>query len=386
MARKDRTKPLTAIFVRNVKQTGRYGDGGRGSHGLYLRVHRMKSGRLSKSWGQRLRIGGKPTNIGLGPYPVVTLAEARAKALHNRREAFNGRDPRAPGIPTLAAAAEKVIAFKAESWKAGSPLPKQWRQSLRDYAFPKIGSKRVDLITTADVLAVLRPIWNEKRATAKRVRQRLGAIMDWAIAQGYREGNPARDASAALPKNGGKAKHHRALPSAKVADALARVRASGTRPATRLCLEFVALTAVRSGEARGSTWSEIDVEAALWTIPAERMKGGRAHRVPLSSGALAILREAREHFGGSGLVFPSHTGRPLIRLSRTFQKLGIPGTAHGLRSSFRDWCSENSISRELGEACLSHRVGNAVELAYKRSDLLQQRRAVMQRWSEFLDG
>ena len=384
--RKDWRKPLTAAYVRTIRQPGTYGDGGRGSHGLYLRVWTRPNGRTGKAWAQRLMIGGKVTCIGLGNADLVTLADARAKALENRRETFAGRDPRALGIPSFADAAAKVIRLHSETWKAGSRLPHKWEQTLRDYAFPKIGAKRIDTITTADVLAVLVPIWSDKRPTAQAVRTRIGAVMKWAVAKGYREDNPAGDAiGAALPRNGAKTVHHRAMPHAEVGAALAKVRASTSKPATRLCLEFLTLTAVRSGEARGATWDEIDTAAKLWTIPGERMKTGAAHRVPLSARALEILAEARKLSKGSGLVFPGKGGGEIssVALSGMLRRLGLAGTVHGFRSSFRDWAGDTGEAREIAEAALAHVVGG-VEGSYFRSDLLARRRALMFRWADYL--
>ena len=230
-----RKRPLTAAFVARVKTPGRYGDGGLGGLGLYLRVHRMKSGRVSKSWGQRIRVGGKPTNLGLGSYPVVTLREAREKALENRRAVHWGHDPRDAGVPTFEAAVDKVIAIHSPTWKNPSRMAGQWRQTLRDYAHPRIGRKRVSEVATADVLAILKPIWSSKPATARAVHQRIGAVMNWAVAKGYRLDNPAGDAiTAALPRNGNAIRHHKALPHGEVAAALAKVRDSESHAGVRL--------------------------------------------------------------------------------------------------------------------------------------------------------
>ncbi len=381
-----RPKRLSAAFVRTVKRPGRYGDG-RGGYGLSLLVKPTASGRLSKTWAQRMRIAGKPFNVGLGPYPVVTLAEARAKALENRRAIEKGVDPRSGGMPTFERAAEKVIALHAKNWK-GDASEKQWRQCLRDYVFPKLGRKRVGEITTADVLACLVPIWNEKRPTAARVRRRIGAVMKWAVAKGYREDNPAGDAiAAALPRGGRHRTHFRALPHGEVGAALGAVRESDAWLGIRLCLEFVALTATRSGEARRALWPEIDWDRATWTVPAERMKTGCEHRVPLSSGALAVLEQAREIENGSGLIFPSFKGLELRspQVAGAFRDLGIPSTVHGLRSSFRDWAAETGVDRTVAEAALAHKVGG-VEGAYFRSDLFERRRQVMQDWAAYLAG
>ena len=300
-----RPRILSAAFVRTVKRPGRYGDG-RGGYGLSLLVKPMSNGRMSKSWAQRLQINGKPVNIGIGAYPIVTLAEARDKALANRRTVAQGGDPLGEGIPTFARATEKVIALHAKGWK-GSENERQWRNSLVTYAHPLLGRKRVDQITTADVMGVLLAgdLWNTKRETARRVRQRIGAVMKWAVAKGYREDNPAGDAiGAALPRNGNRKQHFRSLPHAEVAAALAKVRTSGAWTGTKLAIEYMILAASRPGETRLATWDEIDFEAATWTIPAIRMKAGRAHRVPLSRRALEVLTEAKAIRDATGLLFP----------------------------------------------------------------------------------
>ncbi len=379
-----RPRQLNAAFVRTVRRPGRYGDG-RGGYGLSLLVKPMASGRLSKSWAQRLRINGRPFNLGLGAYPIVTLAEARAKALANRRDVEKGRDPRGGGVPTFEQAAEKVIRLHAKNWK-GPSSEAQWRQTFRDYAFPKLGRKRVSEINTAEVLACLVPIWNEKRVTARRVRQRIGAVMKWAVAKGYRQDNPAGDAiAAALPKVGGRRKHFRALPHARVAGAMEKVRDAGGWLARRLCLEFIVLTAARSGEVRGARWDEIDFDNAMWIVPEERMKAGKEHRVPLSTQALAVLAQARDNASSPDLVFPSVRGLVHRRqaLTRLLKELGIESTVHGFRSSFRDWAAETGVERAIAEAALAHTVGG-VEGAYFRSDLLERRREVMEDWGRYI--
>lgn len=370
------SKPLSASFVKHVKRQGRYGDGGRGSHGLYLRVWLRPNGRVGKAWAQRLRIGGKVTSLGLGPYPIVTLAEARAKALDNRRAAHAGRDPRGGGVPTFEAAAKKVIKLHSRTWKAGSRVPLEWEQTLGDYAFPVLGSKSVAEITSGDVLAVLTPIWHTKSATAKKVRQRIGAVMKWAIAQGHRRDNPAGDEiKAALPKGNGRVRHHRALPHERVAEVLSKTR----RNTNGLALRFVALTACRVGEVAGAKWSEI--EGDMWTIPASRMKTRRQHRVPLSSAALRVLAEAKSD---SPFVFPGPRGKPVARQSIGRALEGTRATPHGFRSSFRNWCAETGVAREVAERALAHVVSNKVEAAYNRTDLLERRREVMEAWGRYV--
>ena len=379
-----RPRQLSAAFVRTVRRPGRYGDG-RGGYGLSLLVKPTANGRLSKSWAQRLRINGKPFNLGLGAYPIVTLAEARAKALANRRDVEKGRDPRGGGVPTFEQAAEKVIRLHAKNWK-GPASEAQWRQAFRDYAFPKLGRKRVSDINTADVLACLVPIWNEKRVTASRVRQRIGAVMKWAVAKGYREDNPAGDAiAAALPRIGGRRNHFRALPHAEVAGAIEKVRDADGWLAKRLCLEFIVLTAARSGEVRGARWDEIDFENAMWIVPEERMKAGKEHRVPLSTRALAVLAQARDNASSPDLVFPSIRGFVQQRqtLMKLLKELGIESTVHGFRSTFRDWAAETGVERAIAEAALAHTVGG-VEGAYFRSDLLERRREVMEDWARYI--
>ena len=386
-ARKDgfqRPRTLSAAFVRTVTRPGKYGDG-RGGFGLALLVREMANGRISRLWVQRVRIVGRPTNLGLGRYPVVTLAEARTAALANVRAIAQGRDPRAARVPTFAAAVEQVIALHEPTWRGGKHA-QHWRQTLRDYAIPLFGRLPVSDVTTAHVLAVLVPIWNEKRTTARLVRQRIGAVMKWAVAQGFRGDNPAGDAiAAALPKTGNSVKHMRALPHGEVGAALARVRAADVWPVNKLAFEFLVLTAARSGEVRGATWDEVDLVAAVWTIPAERMKAKRAHRVPLSASALAVLRQAQPH-GDGGLIFPSARGRMLMDhvLSGLMRQLKIPAVAHGFRSSFRDWCGETGQPRELAEAALAHAIPNAVEAAYARSDLFERRRRLMNDWTAYL--
>ena len=380
---------LSARFVETIQEPGRYGDG-RGSGGLSLRVKRTARGHLSKSWGQRISVDGRPRNLGLGTWPHVSLAEARQKCALNlvargRGELITGRKRT---VPTFEEAVENVIAIHRAGWKDGGRSEQLWRATLRDHAMPQLGGRPVHRINTADVMAVLLPIWNGKRATARQVRHRISAVMRWAVAQGYREDNPAGDAiGAALPKNGVQVQHRRALPYAEVAAAIATVRGSGAFPMTVLAFEFLVLTACRSGEVRGARWEEMDLEAREWSIPAERMKTGREHRVPLSTRALAVLREAREHADGSGLVFPSARGGCLSEatIGKMVRDLGIGAVPHGFRSSFRDWAAERTEApREVCELALAHVNRDRVEAAYRRTDLFERRRALMESWSEFL--
>ena len=381
---------LSASFVRAISIPGRYGDG-RGGFGLSLLVKDSLSvpGRQSKTWSQRLRIDSKPINIGLGPYPLVTLAEAREMALDNARAVRQGHDPRTARkntVPTFAQALDAVINLHSANWRDRGRSEKQWRASTETYVLPRLGHRPVDAISSSDVLTVLLPIWNEKRETARRVRQRISATMKWAIARGYRQDDPAGDAIAeALPKNSIGKVRHMALPHDKVAAALATIRATSAHPNTRLALEFLVLTAARSGEIRGARWDEIDLDSATWTVPAERMKAGKEHRVPLSAQAMALLTKAREYANGSVLLFPGPSGRAVTSTaySKLLHENGVGCVPHGFRSSFRDWCSETGQPREVAEHALAH-VVRGVEGAYQRSDLFNRRRALMAAWADYV--
>ncbi len=384
----ERQKSLSAAFVKTVKAPGRYGDG-RGNHGLYLRVRHTADGSVGKLWAQRLRINSKPVNLGLGNFPRVTLAEAREKALANVRAVDRGEDPRvkAVEIPTFADAMESTIEVLRPNWKSGSKTEKQLRYLLGEYALPHIGDKPIDSIIPADVLAFLAPLALEKPATAGKLKTQMGQVFKWSIAQGLRTDNPAdQNINAALPKLSTK-EHRRALPYADVPSAVKIVRESGAWQSTRLALEFLILTAARSGEVRLAEWSEIDRDSAIWTIPASRMKSEREHRVPLSARAMDILAEARDLEDGSGLIFPSPTGKPLSdsTMSKLLRENGIQAVPHGFRSSFRDWCAEANIDRQIAESALAHNVGDATETAYLRSDVLALRRAAMDAWAIYLN-
>ena len=382
---------LSARFVATVREPGRYGDG-RGSGGLSLLVRRTTRGHLAKSWAQRIEVDGRTHNLGLGVWPHVSLAEARRKCAFNlvTRDRGEPVTVRQRAVPTFAEAAETVIAMHRTGWKHGGRSEEDWRMTLRNYAMPRLARRPVNRISTADLMAILAPIWNEKRVTARKVRQRIGAVMLWAVAQGYREDNPAGDAiGAALPRRAVRPRHFAALHYGEVAGAIAAARASEAPRLTVLAFEFLVLTACRSAEVRGARWAEMDLAERAWRIPAGRMKTGREHRVPLSARALAVLGEAKTLGGCSELVFPSATRRPLSRaaLSRMVRKLGIAAVPHGFRSSFRDWSAECSDApREVCELALAHVNTNAVEAAYRRTDLFERRRALMEQWAAFLGG
>ena len=377
---------LSAAFVKTVKDPGRYGDG-RGGFGLSLLVQRRAAGGLARSWSQRLWIDGGPVNVGLGAYPIVTLAEARAKALENRRMVERGEDPRKPRrtVPTFADACERVIELHRPTWK-NSRTAGQWRGSLAAHALPVLGGMTVDTIGTGDVLRVLRPLWTDRPAIAGQLRTRISAVMRWCIGEGHRTDNPAGDAvTAALPRQNGTRQHHRAADHADVAGVLATVRDSGAWEGAKLALAFTALTATRGAEARGATWVEIDGDT--WNIPGERMKTGRPHRIPLSRQALDVLREARALSRGGvepeGVVFPAVRGGELSGTVLLRALAGTDSTVHGFRSSFRSWCADTGVDRELAEAALAH-VAGTVERAYQRSDMHERRRDLMQSWADYI--
>ena len=379
-------KRLTAVTVARAKHSGKkspdkFYDG----NGLILFV--QPSG--SKQWVWQGTVDGRRKELGLGGYPVVSLREAREKAFEFKKIARSGGDPaatvRKKRIPTFAEAAERCFALQRSNWKETHAA--RWWASLRDYAIPKIGKIPVDKVTGQDVSSCIESHWETKQDTMRRVRQRISAVMRWAIAQGFRADNPAGDAiSAALPKHNGGTRHFRALPYSEVGAAIEKIRQSGAHIGTKLAFEFLVLTATRSGEARNAQWDEVDLEKRVWTIPGERMKTGKEHRVPLSKRAVEILREARELPGKSGLVFPSITDRPLsdATMSKLVKENGIQAVPHGFRSSFKDWCTENGVLWEVAEACLAHVIGNKVERAYLRSDLFDLRREVMDRWGAFV--
>ena len=391
--RERRTKPrsrhpenaLSAAFVRAIAEAGRYCDG----QGLYLQVD--PSG--NRRWIQRLVIGGRRSELGLGGFPLVSLKEARTQAFANRRVARAGGDPlagkrRGRGVPTFAEAAASVVEQKRSGWR--NPKHAQdWPASLERFVFPRFGERLVSEVTSADVLGVLAPIWHEKPETARRVRQRIGTVMQWAVAMEYRPDNPCERVGATLGRQRDVVRHMRALPHAEVAEAVAIVRASGATAAAKLAFEFLVLTAARSGEVRLAQWDEMDLHAEVWTVPAERMKANREHRVPLSCPAAEILRTARTLRNGGNLVFPSPRGKPFsdMTLSKLLKEQGVQAVPHGFRSSFRDWASEETNHpREVVEAALAHQVKDKVEAAYARSTLFDRRRRLMGDWATYLAG
>lgn len=376
---------ITKTEVKRVSEAGIY----RADDTLYLRVR--PSGR--KHWIQRIVIEGRRTDLGLGSVEFVSLDEARRIALDNRAKIRNGDNPitdnRKVLMPTFGIAATKTHASLKPTWK-NKQHSVSWMQVVQKHAFPVLENLPVDTITQRHVLDVLEPIWNKQPETARRVRQRIRAVLRWCQSKEYVTHNVADERiDGALPAMPKVKEHHKALPYRDVPEAV-RVISSRVSSA-RLCLRFLILTAVRSNEAREATWDEIDRETRTWNIPAERMKGGKPHRVPLSESALVVLDDAEHLRDGSDLIFPSVTKsrHPMTpdNLMKVWRKTGVAKdtTVHGFRTSFRTWAAEQTdIPREVLELALAHNLGSAVEQAYSRSDLLEKRVRLMDHWAEFL--
>ncbi|MGM0914120.1 MAG: tyrosine-type recombinase/integrase [Pseudomonadota bacterium] len=388
-------KELSALEVRRIVEPGTHAVGG--VPGLLLQV----SAKGGRSWLLRTRTAGRRREFGLGSFPAVTLANARAKASELREKLAEGIDPvaeRQAARDALLAAERKRITFDqcaAEVVKvkqAESRNPKhaaQWESTLATYATPVLGALPVSEIELAHVVEVLRPIWETKTETATRVRQRIEAVLSWATTHGYRQGqNPAEwrgNLDTVLPKPAKvkKTRNHAALPIDDMGAFMRDLRGRDALAARGL--EFAILTAARSGEVRGATWAEIDLAAKVWTIPGERMKAGKPHRVPLSDDALAILRglPAGEP---EALVFPTTRGRQLSENAfiALLKRMGVEATAHGFRSTFRDWVAERTATpHDVAEMALAHTIKNSAEAAYRRGDLLEKRRRLMKQWAEF---
>ena len=405
------TKELSALEVGRIAAIGYHHVGG--VSGLVLQVSRSGT----KSWLMRVSVGGKRREIGLGGFPDVTLAGAKEAARNVREKIRAGIDPvaeKAAARSALAAAvasalsfkqaAEKYIEANEAAWKNAKHAA-QWTSTLETYAYPIIGNLQVAHVDTAHIVNVLEPIWNIKTETASRLRGRIESVIDWAKVRGYRKGeNPARwkgHLDHILPARNKvqKTKHHAALDyrnAGAFMAALKTVDGMGAR-----ALEFAILCSSRSGEVRGSTWSEIDFDSATWTIPAERMKAEREHRVPLSRAAIELLN-GLERMSGTPLVFPNAKNEILSDMTLTAvirrmhdasTKTGDAGwcdhsgkviTAHGFRSTFRDWAGETTAyPREVIEHALAHQLADKAEAAYQRGDLLDKRRRLMADWAKY---
>lgn len=381
---------LNALAVAKANTPGYLGDGG----GLYLQV--TSAG--ARSWIYRFMLQGRRREMGLGPYPDVSLASARALASNARSLVKTGQDPIDARRQTVGhrltfdEAAKKFIEANEVAWRAETHR-KHWRVSLATYASPVVGSMAVGSIGLTEIKSILTPIWHDKPETAFRLRGRIERVLDWATVSGHRDNtqNPARwrghlDKILPALSQVHRAKHFESVPVDGVATIYDRLCQSKAMSA--LGLRFIILTAARAGEVAGLTWGEIDMEGRVWALPATRSKTGRVHRVPLSDEAIAVLKTAQAIATGD-LVFPgwSH-GRPLAL--KSFRRIlasagGGSATVHGFRSSFRDWASERTTyPREVAEMALAHLVGSKVELAYLRTDMFERRKLMMADWSNFV--
>nr|WP_307513159.1 site-specific integrase [Brevundimonas vesicularis] len=386
------------LAVSRLRKPGLHAVGG--VPGLALQV--LKSG--GRTWILRVMIGTRRREMGLGGYPGVTLAAAREAAREARDLIRKGIDPieaakkaRAALLVTptagytFRAAAEAYIAAHEASWK--NPKHRdQWTATLKNYAYPVMGKLDVAAIELPHVMRVLEPIWNKKTETAKRLRGRIEMVLDWAGARGFRSGpNPARwrghlDKLLAKPSKVHRITHHRALPIDEMAHFMTQLRsAEGTGARA---LEFAILTAARSGEVRGATWKEIDLDARVWTISAERMKAAREHRAPLSKAAVAVLSAMPSGRPDAYVFKAAHGGRISdMTISAVLRRLEVDAVPHGFRSTFRDWAAERTTyPNEVAEMALAHAVGNKVEAAYRRGDLFEKRLAMMDDWADFCFG
>ena len=381
-------KALSTVRINSIKSKGRFADG----NGLYLVVD--PSG--AKRWVLRTMVRGKRRDIGLGGLKLVSLAEAREKAAEFRKMAREGGDPVAERrkatktAPTFKEAAKAVY----ESYKAAWKNPKhvaQWISSMEAYAFPIIGTLRVDEIETTDVMRVLSPIWLSKPETARRVRQRMKSTLDWAKASGFRSGdNPVDGVTSGLPKHTDRDNHFQAIPYKEVPKFVVALRDSNTNEIVRLAFELLILTATRTNEVLNADWAEIDLKKKVWTIPGSRMKTSQEHRIPLSSRALELFKRAQKIGNEEGIVFPGRDSKkPLSNMAflMSIRRMGLDFTAHGFRSAFRDWAAETTnYPRDVCEMALAHSIKNKTEAAYRRGDLFEKRKELMKSWDRFIVG
>ncbi len=386
---------LSATGIKHITKPGWHGDGG----GLYLEVD--PSG--AKRWAMRLMINGKRRDFGLGSLQKVTLLNARQQAALYREKAYAGinpvQDDKAGGEQTSAISFKKAadsahLARKSE-WSNGKHVD-QWINTLRDYAFPIIGDLPVDKIGTPEVLNVLTKIWSEKPETARRLKQRIKTVFEWARVAGHRSGdNPVDLIGQALPKHSARVTHHEALPYIEVGKFIEQLWQSDADETTKEAFEFLIITAARTGEIRLALWGEIDFDNATWTLPSERMKARREHCVPLPARAIELLKKRLEKISAPAsedfIFVDRFSGASLSenRFLNAREAMGYTGrcTPHGFRSTFRDWAAEETtFPNEVVEMALAHTIKSKAEAAYRRGDLLAKRRALMTAWSEYIEN
>ena len=376
---------LTTKFIENITKAGKYYD----QHGLFLHVR--PSG--AKKWLQRYTIKGRRREIGLGSAKVVTVAQARRNAYNNLILVSEGIDPiedkkKDKRIPNFEAAARSVYDVNLPTW-SNAKHASQFITTLETYAFPVIGNITIKDINTTHILQILSPIWVTKSETAKRVRQRLSTVFKWCIAKHWRLDDPADIAIVqALPRQSKKIMHRKSISYNEVANFLQIIKGSSARQSTKLGLEFLILTATRSGEVRKASWNEID--GSLWTIPAERMKAGVTHRIPLPARCIEILNLARQISKGSKYIFEgTQANKPLSEntFNKLIKELNLDVHVHGFRTSFRTWTQEKTnYPREIAETALAHSLKDKSEAAYARSDLLEKRAEMMEAWAQFINS
>ena len=412
MARLER---LTPQFVEDISDPGRYSDG-RGANGLSLRVRSSRDGQtVRKTWEQRVWIGGHVTTLGLGPVVSLSLSAARSQAAANMHQ-INSATRRVSALdrrlaelafptvggtkivatnnstsvsPTFKDVAEEYIEAQLSGWKPGSKTELQTRSLLDRYVLPSIGNLPVSSVQAAHVHDILSPIWLSKVETSKKLKRLISSIFTVAIAKEYREDNPVNRAAIGLGRQRSVVQHAAAIPYSQVRQVIEYIRGSRSYEAKKLAAELLILTATRTSEVRGALWPEINIDAGVWTIPAHRMKGGREHRIPLSFSAKVVLviAGAYRQVDSEALIFTDGRGRPLSQDSiRQLIKRRFPdATAHGFRSSFRDWVAEvTDYPAEIAEHALAHLEGSATVRAYLRTDMFERRRALMEDWADYV--
>ena len=379
---------LTAMTVKKLSKPGKYADG----NNLYLQID--ISG--ARRWILRLTVGHRRRDMGLGSTMIVSLEEARQLARLYRGIAKSGGDPflerqKERGFKvTFAYCAQKVHELNKPTWK-NEKFALQWYSSLENHVLPKIGELPVSQITSSDILSVLSPIWNTRTDTARKLKQRIRLIIKWARAKGFFQGDdPVELAEQALPRKKRSDNHHKSLSYKDVPDLIVKIKESKISLPTQLAIQFTILSACRTSEVLRASWDEIDMQNLIWTIPAKRMKTGKIHEVPISSGMKEVLKDAKDKIDSPDYIFSSdQSGKELsnntLRLA-VQKRLGVDTTIHGMRSSFKDWASETTnFANEVSEMALAHVIPNKTEAAYRRGNLMDKRRHLMQMWSDFVN-
>lgn len=384
-------KALKALEISKLSGKGKHAVGT--VSGLLLAISHSNT----RSWLLRTTVGTRRVEIGLGSYPEVTLADAHERARAAKKDILNGINPievrkakRSIIDWTFERCAEAYINSHESTWKSAKHA-QQWRNTLATYAYPKIGHKHIGALTLSDVLSVIEPEWGTKNETMKRVQNRIELVISWATVRGYRtDSNPATwkgNLDQALPKPSkvNQRTSHKSLPYEEINSFISKLRT--IEGFSALCLEFLILTASRPNEVRGATWGEIDIDNRLWKIPSERMKAGKEHRVPLSTSAIKLI-ESLPKFEGVDLLFPGRGDKPLSEMSMTslVRRLKVDAVPHGFRSTFTNWCAETTNHpEEVRQMALAHTIGDKTEAAYRRLDLFEKRKVLMEDWASYIE-